>query len=59
MSTTALHMSAGPPDPHDLDEKIWFLQAQFEDGTVYELQVPDAFTQEQVVEMAQQVTYNP
>ncbi len=42
-----------------LDEKIWFLQAQFADGTVYELQVPDAFTQEQVVELAEQVTYNP
>jgi hypothetical protein len=42
-----------------LDQKIWFLQAQFEDGTVYELQVPDAFTQEQVVEFAEQVTYNP
>jgi hypothetical protein len=42
-----------------LDQKIWFLQAEFEDGTVYELQVPDAFTQEQVVEMAEQVTYNP
>jgi hypothetical protein len=42
-----------------LDQKIWFLQAQFNDGTVYELQVPDAFTQEQVVELAEQVTYNP
>ncbi|UOY00521.1 hypothetical protein [Blastococcus sp. PRF04-17] len=37
----------------------WFLQAQFEDGTVYELQVPDAFTQEQVVEFAEAVTYHP
>jgi hypothetical protein len=42
-----------------LDQRIWFLQAQFEDGTVYELQVPDAFTQEQVVQFAEQVTYNP
>ena len=42
-----------------LDQRIWFLQAQFEDGTVYELQAPDAFTQEQVVEFAEQVTYNP
>jgi hypothetical protein len=42
-----------------VDEKIWFLQAQFDDGTVYELQVPDAFTEEQVVELAEQVTYNP
>jgi hypothetical protein len=25
-----------------LDQRIWFLQAQFEDGTVYELQVPGA-----------------
>jgi hypothetical protein len=37
----------------------WFLQAQFEDGTVYELQVPDAFTQEQVVQFAEAVTYHP
>jgi hypothetical protein len=42
-----------------LDQRIWFLQAQFEDGTVYELQVPEAFTQEQVVQLAEQVTYNP
>jgi hypothetical protein len=42
-----------------LDQRIWFLQAQFADGTVYQLQVPEAFTQEQVVQMAEQVTYNP
>jgi hypothetical protein len=42
-----------------LDQQIWFLQAQFEDGTVYELQVPDSFTEAQVVELAEQVTYNP
>ncbi len=42
-----------------LDERIWFLQAQFDDGTVYVLQVPDAFTQAQVVEFAEQVTYHP
>jgi hypothetical protein len=32
---------------------------EFEDGTTFELQAPDAFTQEQVVEMAEQVTFNP
>ena len=42
-----------------LDQRIWFMQAQFADGTTFELQVPEAFTQEQVVEMAEQVTHNP
>lgn len=37
----------------------WFLQAQFEDGTTFVVQAPEAFTQEQVVQMAEQVTYNP
>ena len=36
----------------------WYLQAQFEDGTTFTLQVPDAFTQEQVVEFAEAVTYH-
>jgi hypothetical protein len=40
-------------------DRGWFLQAQFEDGTTFTLQVPDAFTQEQVVEFAEQVTYHP
>ncbi|WP_347058750.1 hypothetical protein ABC795_00200 [Blastococcus sp. HT6-30] len=39
--------------------QAWFLQGQFEDGTTFELQVPDAFTQEQVLEFAEQVTYHP
>ena len=34
-------------------------QAQFADGTTFTLQAPEAFTQEQVVQMADQVTYNP
>ncbi|WP_346620857.1 hypothetical protein [Blastococcus montanus] len=37
----------------------WFLQGQFEDGTTFTLQVPDAFTQDQVLEFAEQVTYHP
>jgi hypothetical protein len=41
------------------DERIWFLQAQFPDGTTFQLQVPDAFTQQQVVEFAEQVTHRP
>jgi hypothetical protein len=42
-----------------LDERIWQLQAQFEDGTTFTLQVPDSFTEAQVVQMAEQVSYNP
>ncbi|MGY2001557.1 hypothetical protein [Blastococcus sp. SYSU DS1024] len=40
-------------------DRGWFLQGQFEDGTAFTLQVPDAFTQEQVLEFAGQVTYHP
>ncbi|MGY2077797.1 hypothetical protein [Blastococcus sp. SYSU DS0828] len=40
-------------------DRGWFLQAQFEDGTTFTLQVPDAFTQEQVLQFAEQVTYHP
>jgi hypothetical protein len=42
-----------------LDREGWYLQAQFADGTTFTLQAPEAFTQEQVVQMADQVTYNP
>ena len=42
-----------------LDEKIWYLQAQFEDGTTFVLQVPDSFTEDQVLQLAETVTYNP
>jgi hypothetical protein len=41
------------------DEHLWYLQAQFDDGTTYTLQVPDAFTRQQVVEFAEQVTHTP
>ena len=37
----------------------WFVQAQFEAGTTFTLQAPDAFTQAQVVEFAEQVSYHP
>ena len=40
-------------------DRSWFLQARFESGTTYTLQVPDAFTQEQVVEFAEAVTFHP
>jgi hypothetical protein len=40
-------------------EAGWFLQAQFEDGTTFVVQAPAAFTEEQVLELAEQVTYNP
>jgi hypothetical protein len=42
-----------------LDERIWVLQAQFADGTTFGLQAPDSFTQEQVLQLAGTVTYNP
>jgi hypothetical protein len=42
-----------------LDQRIWYLQAQFENGTTFVLQVPDAFTREQVLQFAGQVTYIP
>jgi hypothetical protein len=41
------------------DEEGWYLQAQFDDGTVFVIQAPGSFTQAQVVAMAEQVTYNP
>jgi hypothetical protein len=37
----------------------WYLQGQFEDGTTFVLQAPEAFTREQVLELAESVTYNP
>jgi hypothetical protein len=42
-----------------LNQEAWFLQAQFEDRTTFTVQAPEAFTQEQVLQMAEQVTYNP
>ncbi len=42
-----------------LDERIWHLQAQFGDGTTFVLQVPDSFTEEQVLQLAGTVRYNP
>jgi hypothetical protein len=46
-------------DTGHLDQEGWFLQAQFADGTTFTVQAPEAFTQDQVVRMADQVTYNP
>jgi hypothetical protein len=37
----------------------WFLQAQFADGRTFVVQAPKAFTQEQVLEVAAEVTYHP
>jgi hypothetical protein len=37
----------------------WYLQAQFIDGTTFVLQAPAAFTQDDVLAVAAQVTYNP
>ena len=36
----------------------WYLQAQFEDGTTFVVQAPEAFTEEQVLELAESVTHN-
>jgi hypothetical protein len=36
----------------------WYLQAQFENGTTFVVQAPEAFTQEQVLELAESVTHN-
>jgi hypothetical protein len=40
-------------------DKGWYLQAQFADGTTFVVQAPAAFTQEQVLAFAAQVTHNP
>lgn len=45
-------------DGGDLD-RGWFLQAQFADGQTFVVQAPEAFTQEQVLGLAAQVTYTP
>ncbi|MGY1843343.1 hypothetical protein [Modestobacter sp. SYSU DS0875] len=48
-----------PVETGYLDQRGWFLQAQFPDGTTFTLQAPDALTREQVLEFAEQVTHNP
>ena len=37
----------------------WYLQAQFTDGTTFVVQAPAAFTQEEVLRFAGEVTYTP
>jgi hypothetical protein len=37
----------------------WYLQAQFSDGTTFVIQAPETFTQDQVLQLADQVTYHP
>jgi hypothetical protein len=37
----------------------WYLQAQFQDGTTFVVQAPESFTQEQVLRLAETVTYHP
>ncbi|RBY92306.1 hypothetical protein DQ244_08500 [Blastococcus sp. TBT05-19] len=69
---TGIEAPAGPAVPvtvHGLPARVvptdhgpgmggWYLQASFADGTTFTVQAPDAFTQEQVVELAEQVTHN-
>jgi hypothetical protein len=40
-------------------EAGWYLQARFANGTTFVVQAPEAFTEEQVLRFAQQVTHNP
>jgi hypothetical protein len=40
-------------------DRGWYLQAQFADGTTFVVQAPEAFTEDQVVAFADQVTHNP
>ncbi|MGY1807558.1 hypothetical protein ACI8AF_09310 [Blastococcus sp. SYSU D00669] len=40
-------------------EAGWYLQAQFGDGTTFVVQAPEAFTREQVLQFAAQVTWTP
>jgi hypothetical protein len=37
----------------------WYLQAQFQDGRTFVVQAPGSFTQDQVLQVAETVTYNP
>jgi hypothetical protein len=37
----------------------WYLQAQFVDGTTFVVQAPEAFTRQQVLQLAETVTYTP
>jgi hypothetical protein len=37
----------------------WYLQARFPDGTVFVVQAPRMLTREQLVQIAEQVTYTP
>jgi hypothetical protein len=37
----------------------WYLQAQFPDGTTFVVQAPTAFTQDDVLRFAAEVTYAP
>ena len=37
----------------------WFLQARFPDGTTFVVQAPGSLTRDQVVQVADQVTYTP
>jgi hypothetical protein len=48
-------LGAGDPWPHD----SWNVSAQLPDGTLFLLQVPNTLTQEQALQIAEQVTYAP
>ncbi|SNR39793.1 hypothetical protein SAMN06272737_105214 [Blastococcus mobilis] len=41
------------------DLKEWFLAGELEGGAIFHLQVPETFTQAQIVAVAEQVTYTP
>jgi hypothetical protein len=48
-----VQVQGGPRDPG------WYLQAQFPDGRTFAVQAPSAFTRDEVIAFAQQVTYTP
>jgi hypothetical protein len=41
------------------DSNEWFLAGELEGGVLFALQVPESFTQEQMIALAEQVTYTP
>jgi hypothetical protein len=47
------------PVEHGEVDRGWFLQARFPDGTTFVVQAPETLTREQVVRIAEQVTYTP
>jgi hypothetical protein len=43
----------------DADNRFWLLAWQLADGTLVTVQAPQAFAQDDVLAIAEQVTHNP